>query len=198
MIPLESEIFALATDTIWGLACYANNLQAVKQIFALKNRGTDKPLVLFVDTQEMAQSIQLIPDDLQPWLNKQWPGPLTFVSKSVQDQYSHCHPHTAWVGVRIPNHLAPLSLIQKIESPLAVTSFNLSGELPVQGRNEILRAFPDVVKRIFGSMNTQNHESVVLRLDQQNLEVLRGTKVQVEILRLGLPETYRLLRKPEN
>jgi len=179
MIPGDFEIFALATDTIWGMACKADSIQAVKRIFELKGREKSKPLVLFTDSLEQAKEIQWIPEELSSWLNLQWPGPLTLVSKSHTDQFSHCHPLTKLVGVRIPNHSTPLSIIDKFQCPLAVTSFNLAGEKPMQSPEELLKAFPNSVKRVFGTMQAQCHESIVLRLQNKTLKVLRGTKAQL-------------------
>ena len=51
MIPTNSSeldpIFGLATDTLWGLACKASDLQAVARIYELKHRDGSKPLILF-------------------------------------------------------------------------------------------------------------------------------------------------------
>ena len=38
------------TDTIWGIGCDATNPEAVKRVYALKNRVDNKALLLLVDS----------------------------------------------------------------------------------------------------------------------------------------------------
>ena len=51
------------TDTIWGIGCDATNEEAVKRIFALKQRADSKALICLVDNaNRLPRYIRNIPD----------------------------------------------------------------------------------------------------------------------------------------
>jgi len=41
------------TDTIWGLGCDITNKSAVERVFEIKERPTNKPLIILVDSVSM-------------------------------------------------------------------------------------------------------------------------------------------------
>jgi L-threonylcarbamoyladenylate synthase len=186
-------VFALATDTLWGLACRADDYDSVQKIFQLKGRQFDQPLTLFVADHQAAGKIQHIPQDLIPWLEHHWPGPLTFISRSVSRAYQHCHPSSERIGIRIPRHEGTLDLLRELSIPLAVTSFNLSGQKPAKTRTELLQLFSGQVTQIVGNMCSHSIESSVITLDGTDLRILRGTRVQTQELKLSLPHPYKIL-----
>lgn len=185
-------IFALATDTIWGLACLARDRVSVEKIFELKGRNCSQPLVLFTKDLRSAELLQHIPKELSPWLEKHWPGGLTLVSKALSDKYKHCHPLTDTIGLRIPNHENTLNLLKELREPLAVTSLNRSGEPPVRHQSDIPNLFPEYPLSVFGVMPEQSSESCIMRLEGKNLKVLRGNTKQVQILSADLPSGFRI------
>lgn len=187
------KIFALATDTIWGLACLAEDLKAVQKVFELKGREYSQPLVLFVENLKAAEQLQHIPKELIPWLNKHWPGGLTFVSQAISEKYKHCHPLTGTIGIRIPDHLHTLSILKTIQKPLAVTSLNRSGEAPVKDLDEILTLFPEYPLKAYGIMPTQSSESCIIALDGTDLKVLRGSEKQIRSFGANLPSGFRIV-----
>jgi len=187
-------IFALATDTIWGLACRADDPPSVRKIFELKGRDFHQPLVLFVADLSQAQTLQKIPGELLSWLKLHWPGPLTLVSRSSSEKYRHCHPKTTTIGIRIPDHQSTLELLRSLKSPLAVTSLNRSGQPPVSLKKDIPGLFPESVRQIIGDMPAQASESCVAALEDEGMiRVLRGSLKQSENLCSGLPERYRIV-----
>ena len=51
------------TDTIWGLGCDATNQDAVKKVFAIKQREESKSLVTLVsDLDMLARYVETIPE----------------------------------------------------------------------------------------------------------------------------------------
>ena len=59
----NGEVIAVPTDTVYGLVASIQYPFAIEQIFTLKNRPKQKPLILFVSNQQ-----QMIPfvDHLPP------------------------------------------------------------------------------------------------------------------------------------
>lgn len=192
-IVTHPRIFALATDTIWGLGCVAEDSEAVAEIFLLKGRDFSKPLVLFVADIDQAAEIQYIPPALRSWLQKEWPGPLTFVSHAASDRYGHCHPGNDYIGIRIPDHQTPQELLRLYQKPLAVTSLNLSNEAPVEHPKYLDGILAEKIEAVFGeSCPGPGLPSAVIKYDGEGLSVLRGDPEQICRLRHSLPEGFLL------
>ena len=49
------EVLSIPTETVYGLGADASNPFAVRQIFALKQRPVDHPLIVHVASKEIAQ-----------------------------------------------------------------------------------------------------------------------------------------------
>ncbi|XP_073813455.1 threonyl-carbamoyl synthesis 1 [Musca autumnalis] len=126
----SGKVIALPTDTVYGLACDANNESAIKKLYAIKGRDFHKPVAICVrnlaDLRKYGRADHLN-DSL---LEKLLPGPITIVierSKYLSNPF--LNPSTSKIGIRIPN----FKFIQELcniynEQPLALTSANRSSE----------------------------------------------------------------------
>jgi len=176
-------IFGLATDTLWGLACKASDLQAVERIYELKHRDGNKPLILFVKDIDEAQNLIKISNPVEKLLQKWWPGAISIIGEPHDNKYAHCYPGSSQLGVRIPKHTAALKLLQIIDQPLAVTSFNLSGQPNINKISELKTVFPDDVRQFYGSMPDISQASIVaIQIGENKLKLLRYTNEQLKQL----------------
>ena len=67
-------VCVLPTETVYGIACRADNAEAVERIYAIKGRGFDKPLAVCVSDLEMAKALAEF-DPLASRLAAEfWPG----------------------------------------------------------------------------------------------------------------------------
>ncbi|MEK6557013.1 MAG: L-threonylcarbamoyladenylate synthase [Candidatus Margulisiibacteriota bacterium] len=125
-------IIAIPTDTVYGLAADAYNPEAIEKIYAFKNRGADKHLILQVHSTDqlfdLVDSSHLSDTSLQ-LLQKYWPGEITFIFKKKQFLRLPCQSNT--IGIRIPNHRLTLDVLRLYGKALVVTSLNQSGERPI-------------------------------------------------------------------
>ncbi|TMW42337.1 hypothetical protein DOY81_012581 [Sarcophaga bullata] len=123
-------VIALPTDTVYGLACDANNEKAIQALYNIKGRDFHKPVAICVkdlkDLRKYGEAYHLNDSLLQQLL----PGPITIVierSKHLSNPF--LNPTTSKIGIRIPD----FEFIQKLcasfnEQPLALTSANRSSE----------------------------------------------------------------------
>ena len=74
------EVVAIPTETVYGLAADATNESALRQIYALKQRPADNPLIVHI--ADMAQVLDWAAE-FSPLAQKLakafWPGPFTLV-----------------------------------------------------------------------------------------------------------------------
>jgi L-threonylcarbamoyladenylate synthase len=121
------EVLALPTDTVYGLAADVARPDAIHRIFQIKERPTEKALVLFVEgVEDAAPWLAELPEALPRLATRFWPGPLTIVvraSPAVPPEVST----TGSVALRQPDHAVPRALVRALGRPLVTTSANLSG-----------------------------------------------------------------------
>lgn len=121
----DGHIVAVPTDTIYGLACLAQNSEAVKKIYEVKERNGQKPLAICVgEIQDIYRYCKVkVKEEL---LRDLLPGPVTLVFERSEELNVNLNPFTSLVGVRIPDHGFMRRLCQMCGEPLALTSANIS------------------------------------------------------------------------
>ena len=76
-------IVGMPTETVYGLAANAFNVEACYKIFEYKGRPLTDPLIVHVSSIEMAKKIIIINQEIEPLFNllikNFWPGLLTIV-----------------------------------------------------------------------------------------------------------------------
>ncbi|MFO1019484.1 MAG: L-threonylcarbamoyladenylate synthase [Planctomycetales bacterium] len=123
-------LVAIPTETVYGLAGNALNVEAVAKIFEAKQRPEFDPLIVHVPSQEaVTRYVADFPPTARCLAEKFWPGPLTLVLPRrdvIPDLVTSGLPG---VGIRIPQHPVTLELLRQIDFPLAAPSANLFGRL---------------------------------------------------------------------
>ena len=75
----ENKLVSLKTETVYGIACNPSNLNAVKKLYELKKRPVFNPLIIHIDSLEMASNFVVLNKDAKKIASKFWPGPLTLI-----------------------------------------------------------------------------------------------------------------------
>lgn len=173
------------TETCYGLGCDATNAEAVKQIYAIKNRPEEKSLiVLAYDLDQMAEYIEITPA-LRNIEKKYWPGALTVVVPVKKGVHlpSGVVSESGEIAFRVTNHPFAREIVEIFGRPLVSTSANIGGEanpydletiVNTLGKQEIK---PDII--IDAGTLPMNKPSTVVRLVGEKIEVLRQGEVVV-------------------
>ncbi len=134
------------TETVYGLAADALSEEAVRRVWEVKGRPSDKPLpVQVADVDGLRLLWREVPEELLPLIHAFMPGPLTLVywrSALVPDIVT---AGVDTVGVRIPNHPVALALLKEFGRPIVAPSANLSGEEPPSRVEEVS---PDLLEKV--------------------------------------------------
>lgn len=170
----EGEVVGFPTDTVYGLGCDANNHHALAEIYQLKHRPLDKPLILFVASQaEVARYAAVIPDLAQTLMNHFWPGPLTIVlpkKSTVSDKIS---AGLGTIGLRMPNHQAVLEILSESKLTLATTSANVSGAVAATTGAEVESVFGSRLRILAGNAEQQVASTVIEIKENNEYVILR-------------------------
>jgi L-threonylcarbamoyladenylate synthase len=159
-------LVAFPTETVYGLGANAFDAAAVARIFAVKGRPLQSPLIVHVDSTEMARSLVLEwPDTADRLARRYWPGPLTLVlpkRPSIPDIVTAGLPT---VGLRVPSHPVALALIRLAGVPIAAPSANPFSQLSPTTAEHVRQSLGDAVDLVLdGGPAVVGIESSVLSL----------------------------------
>ncbi|KAI2655754.1 YrdC domain-containing protein, mitochondrial [Labeo rohita] len=143
------QVVAVPTDTIYGLACVAQNSAAVKRVYNIKGRNGDKPLAICVgEIQDIYRYCKVsVKEEL---LRDLLPGPVTLVLERSSTLNGDLNPFTKLIGVRIPDHPFMRRLCQMCGEPLALTSANVSSQTSTVAANEFEDLWPSLAVVVDG------------------------------------------------
>ena len=178
------EVVAFPTDTVYGIGALAWDQQAVRRLYAIKERPQHKAIALLLAGPEQLKEVtDYAAPALQRLARRFWPGGLTIVVPWRRDLSPAEQPSIQTVGVRVPNHPIPLALIQQVGAPLATTSANLSGAPSPTTAQEVARQIGDRIALIIdGGRCPGGVDSTVVDLTTDPPTVRRVGAVPVEDL----------------
>jgi L-threonylcarbamoyladenylate synthase len=152
----DGGIILYPTDTIWGIGCDATNTDAIKKIFALKQRDEAKSMIVLLDTENKLESyVQEVPSiayDLIEYAE----NPLTLVMPGAKNISPALIANDGSVGIRIAKHNFCQQLIQRLRKPLVSTSANVSGKPSPQTFDEVDQEIIDGVDYV---VNLEQHNT---------------------------------------
>jgi L-threonylcarbamoyladenylate synthase len=120
-------VIAFPTDTAYGLGADPFNEGAVRRIFEIKGRPETKPILVLVNSMEMANRVATLSDRATALAKRFWPGPLTMILPAHESVPSAVTAGTGTVGVRWADAPLAYRLIAGFQGPITATSANLAG-----------------------------------------------------------------------
>lgn len=135
----RGEIFALPTETVYGIAADARQGEAVRKIFEAKGRPQDNPLIVHVAGPEMLPGLVAeIPERAQLLISAFCPGPLTIIMPRGPEVADECCAGLDTVGIRMPSHPVAREVIRRSGCAFAAPSANLSGRPSPTNAQDVL------------------------------------------------------------
>lgn len=140
-------IIIFPTDTAFGIGCRIDKPASIDRLFTLRKRPKSQSMPVLVSSITMALTYFDYPSHIVRQLMQQfWPGALTIVAPCKKNLiYSPIRASGTTVGLRMPDHSIPLSIISALDVPMVGPSANFHG-LPTPYRTEDLD--PELVKLV--------------------------------------------------
>ena len=184
-------LVAFPTETVYGLGAIFNNETALLNIFAVKGRPADNPLIVHIygldQLSRIAGSISPLAEKL---IDRFWPGPLTLVFPKKREVSLRVTAGLDSVAVRMPSDPTARELLRLTGIPVAAPSANLSGKpSPTLGEHVINDLFGKIECIIDGGACPAGVESTVLSLTGTVPVILRPGTVTQEDLEQVLGQT---------
>lgn len=179
----KGEVVAFPTETVYGLGADATNPHAIENIFRIKQRPPDHPLIVHIQG----------PEDLPIWSSKVcnaayalaerfWPGPLTLILPESRAHPSITGGQTS-VGLRTPRHPVALKLLKSFGRGIAAPSANRFGRISPTRADHVRAEFGNVIDLILEGGDCEvGLESTILSLVSDRPTILRpGTLTRQEL-----------------
>jgi len=175
-------LVAFPTETVYGIACRADDPQAVERLKAIKGRPADKHFTLHIGRKEdVARHVPEVPPVAEKLMRRYWPGPLTIVFPT---------PDSHGLGIRLPASRVAQELLRRAGVPVIAPSANRSGEAPLTSAAEVIRILGDDLDLILdGGRCTYAEASTVVRVTDDAWEILREGAIGADQIRRTLGKT---------
>jgi L-threonylcarbamoyladenylate synthase len=173
-------VIAMATDTVYGLACDPANAAAVSRIYAIKRRPDRLELTI------LAASAADIEDDVD--LNAAartlaaayWPGALSIICNLRARRWAIPRDGDT-LSVRVPDHPIALELLRRT-GPLATTSANRHGDPPADTAAGVAEALGSEVDSVLDGGPSAGLASTIIDCTTTNPRVLRDGPISAAAL----------------
>lgn len=180
----DGGVIGMPTETVYGLAGVGSNPQAVKEIYRVKGRPSDNPLIAHVHKDfDLASLCEIEHDYVYDLVKAYMPGPLTLVmkSKGAVCKEAVCGGET--LAVRMPNHQGCQALLKLINKPLVAPSANLSKHTSPVTAKHVYDDLSGLISLILdGGKCTGGIESTVLDVTGETPRILRAGLVTKEMI----------------
>ena len=126
----DGGVIIYPTDTVYGIGCDIFNKAALERIFLIKNH-TNTKLFSFVcsDLKDISKYAR-VSDYAYRMMKHLLPGPYTFILPAAKIVPKKLWTKRKTVGIRVPNHVATLKLVEELGNPIISTSVtSATGEI---------------------------------------------------------------------
>ena len=169
------------TDTVWGIGCDATNAEAVKRVYAIKQRDDSKALICLVDSDaRMQRYFRNVPDvawQLVDSLKEGDARPTTLILDGAINLAENLIADDGSVGIRITNEPFSKELCYRFQKAIVSTSANISGEPAAQNYGDIDPRILEAVDYVCWSRR-QEHKphtpsSIIKLKENGEVEIIR-------------------------
>lgn len=168
-------LIAYPTDSGYALGCSLGNREALERIRSI--RGLDRSHHFTIVCSEFAQLGQYVQMNNRTFraVKAATPGPYTFILSATREApKAMLHPKKRTVGVRVPDHVTALALLEELGEPLLSSSLILPGsEVPLTDGWTVKEELDHVVDAVLDSGDCGTGSTTVVDLTGDEPVILR-------------------------
>ncbi|MDP7529571.1 MAG: L-threonylcarbamoyladenylate synthase [Candidatus Marinimicrobia bacterium] len=169
----DGGVIIYPTDTLYGFGVDAGNDAAVERLSTIK--GRPGPWSIAVADLEMLKRYADIPEIYISTVEDTLPGPVTLILPASDSEISSSiiSDHHS-IGIRIPDHPFPISLIQRLGFPITSTSVNRTGMPALNDPRQIKREFDDEFNLLIDAgLLPKSKGSTIIDLTGKTMQIVR-------------------------
>jgi L-threonylcarbamoyladenylate synthase len=189
------ELVVMPTETVYGLAADASSRLAVSEVYRLKGRPADHPLIVHVKGQRQAEFWSALNPWAQALMQAFWPGPLTFILPLRPGVPTFACGGQSTIGLRAPSHPVAQRLLEAFHAlgghGIAAPSANRFGRIsPTRPEHVLDDLGHDTPLVLDGGQSAIGLESTIVDLSRSRPVLLRPGGISIaqleEVLRVPI------------
>ena len=163
---LMKGVIAHPSDTIYGLACLANNPKAIKELIDLKQRDLDKGFILLASDVEYVLPYidENLDVNLMSKLSHSTSVPTTYLVPKSERASSLISGSSDLVAVRITSYPLVRYFCENADSALISTSANLQGQKVASNATELKDYFNESLSYVLPPNKHNAEPSIIIDL----------------------------------
>ena len=166
------------TDTLYSLGCSLMNKRAIERLARLKDVKLKNAnfSIIFSDLSHLADYTKAIDRPTYKILNKNLPGPFTFILEASSKIPKLFETNKKTVGIRIPQNNIVLEIVRKLGHPLVTTSLHDDDEILEYPTDPdlIFEKWGQIVDAVIDGGYGKKEPSTVVDLSSGEPEIVRA------------------------
>ena len=169
-------VIAYPTETFYGLAVSAFDLEGCRRVFEIKGRPRSRALPLILANASQLADVAVAPSALMQRLaEKFWPGPLTLVVEALPVVAAASEDGT--VALRISS-LAVARALASAAGPVTSTSANVSGSPPAMTAEEVEAGLGELIDVVLdGGATSGGRASTIVDITGSTPKLVREGRI---------------------
>ncbi|OGO83697.1 MAG: threonylcarbamoyl-AMP synthase [Clostridiales bacterium GWD2_32_19] len=178
----QGGIVVFPTDTVYGIACNASNIESVKKLYNIKRRDYEKPMMVLVgNIGDIYKYTDVLGENTKKLIEKFWPGPLSLVLNKSKVIPYYITNGSEKVGIRCTSNRVAQLILNKCNFPVVVTSANISNYENCYNIEQIVSQFKlNVDIYIDGGPLESNKPSTIVEIDKEEVKIIREGVIKKE------------------
>lgn len=191
----QGRLVAFPTETVYGLGADASQPDAVRGIFAAKQRPADHPLIVHLpNVEQLTEWGRQLSAAAYELAKHFWPGPLTLIVPKAPHVLNIVTGNQNTVGLRVPQHPVAHQLLHQFGKGIAAPSANRFGHVsPTQAQHVQQELGNSVDLIIDGGACPVGIESTIVDVSGKHISVLRPGMITVKQIEDVLGEKITVL-----
>ncbi len=168
----NGKIGVMPTDTIYGIVGSALNPKTVEEIYSLRKRGVDKPMIILISSLDDLRRFGIsLTEEQKDFLEQVWPNPVSVVLSCPEGELAYLHRGRKSLAFRIPKNETLLRILKKV-GPLVAPSANLEKEKPAEEIRDAKRYFGEKVHFYIDAGRLKSKPSTIVQLFEDGTRIV--------------------------
>ena len=172
-------VISVPTDTVFGICARMNSKIAYHKLIEVKKRPANKSFPVMCADEEQIKSIAIVNETAEKIIKAFMPGPITLVLKKNNILPEYITNGKDTIAVRMATSDSIKELIEKIESPIFMTSANQSGNSECNNLDEIEKTCP-LLDGIMEGKVSFSKASTIVDCTSEKIKILRVGPISLE------------------
>ena len=172
-------VISVPTDTVYGVCARISTNKAHDKLVAVKSRPENKAFPVMCANMEQIKKIAIVDEKAEKIIKTFMPGPITLVLKKNKELPDFVTNGKDTIAIRMATSKVLKEIIEKVKSPLFMTSANKSGEPACNNLDEIEKACPLLDGMMEGDVSC-GQASTIVDCSSDEIKILREGPILLE------------------